>query len=55
MIRKVANGLVTFKLKNMEEVFPIYDEFAFGLNKDEFMSILKYVYHSTLIIYAAET
>ena len=46
MIRKVANGLVAFKLKNMKEILSIYDEFVIGLTKDEFMSILKYVYQS---------
>ena len=30
----------------MKEILSIYDEFVIGLNKDEFMSILKYVYQS---------
>ena len=44
MIRKVANGLIAFKLKNMKEILSIYDEFVIGLNKDQFMNVLKYVY-----------
>ena len=44
MIRKVANGLIAFKLKNVKEVLSIFDEFVIGLNKEQFMDILKYVY-----------
>ena len=47
MIRKVANGLIAFKLKNMKEILSIYDEFVIGLSKDQFMDILKYVYKNT--------
>ena len=44
MIRKVANGLIAFKLKNMKEILSIYDEFVIGLSKEQFLAILKYVY-----------
>ena len=44
MIRKVANGLIAFKLKNVKEILSIYDEFVMGLSKEQFMDILKYVY-----------
>ena len=44
MIRKVANGLIAFKLKNVKEILSIYDEFVIGLSKDQFMNVLKYVY-----------
>ena len=43
MIRKVANGLIAFKLKNVKEILSIYDEFVMGLSKEQFMDILKYV------------
>ena len=44
MIRKVANGLVAFKLTNVKEIISIYDEFVMGLSKEQFMAILKYVF-----------
>eukprot|EP01050_Picozoa_sp_SAG11_P011923 SAG11_NODE_1296_length_5271_cov_7.677688_2_plen_261_part_00 len=44
MHRKVANGLIAFKLKNMKEILSIYDEFVIGLSKEQFLAILKYVY-----------
>eukprot|EP01050_Picozoa_sp_SAG11_P010490 SAG11_NODE_1052_length_6029_cov_4.823946_5_plen_156_part_00 len=44
MIRKVANGIVAFKLKNVKEIISIYDEFVVGLTKEQFLDILKYVY-----------
>ena len=44
MIRKVANGLIAFKLKNVKEILSIYDEFVIGLSKEQFMNVLKYVY-----------
>ena len=44
MIRKVANGIIAFKLKNVKEIMSIYDEFVIGLSKDQFMDILKYVF-----------
>lgn len=44
MIRKVANGIIAFKLKNVKEILSIYDEFVMGLSKEQFMDILKYVY-----------
>ena len=47
MIRKVANGLIAFKLKNVKEILSIYDEFVMGLSKEQFMDILKYVYKNT--------
>eukprot|EP01050_Picozoa_sp_SAG11_P006615 SAG11_NODE_520_length_8780_cov_13.076719_2_plen_132_part_00 len=43
MIRKVANGIVAFKLKNVKEIISIYDEFVVGLTKEQFLDILKYV------------
>ena len=44
MIRKVANGLIAFKLKNVKEILSIYDEFVMGLSKEQFFDILKHVY-----------
>jgi len=44
MIRKVANGIVAFKLKNVKEIISIYDEFVVGLTKEQFLDILKYVF-----------
>ena len=44
MIRKVPNGRIAFKLKNVEEILSIFDEFVIGLNKEQFMDTLKYVY-----------
>ena len=44
MIRKVANGIVAFKLKNVKEIISIYDEVVVGLTKEQFLDILKYVY-----------
>ena len=44
LIRKVANGSIAFKLKNIKEILSIYDEFVMGLSKDQSMDILKYVY-----------
>jgi hypothetical protein len=44
MLRKVANGVVAFKLNNMREIMTVYDEFVIGLSKEQFMDILKYVY-----------
>eukprot|EP01050_Picozoa_sp_SAG11_P012050 SAG11_NODE_1316_length_5219_cov_47.375708_1_plen_250_part_00 len=43
-IRKVANGIVAFKLKNVKEIISIFDEFVVGLTKEQFLDILKYVY-----------
>ena len=44
MIRKVANGIIAFKLKNVKEIQSIFDEFVVGLTKEQFFRILKYVY-----------
>ena len=44
MLRKVANGLIAFKLKNVQEIQSIYDEYVVGLTKEQFFEILKYVY-----------
>ena len=44
MIRKVANGIIAFKLKNMKEILSIFDEFVIGLSKDQLMEILKHVF-----------
>eukprot|EP01052_Picozoa_sp_SAG31_P037884 SAG31_NODE_4965_length_2830_cov_2.789821_2_plen_50_part_00 len=41
MIRKVANGIIAFKLKTVEEILSIFDEFVMGLSKEQFMDILK--------------
>ena len=46
MIRKVADGIVAFKLKNVKEIMSIYDEFVIGLTKEQFMGVLKYVFKS---------
>ena len=46
MIRKVATGLIAFKLKNVKEIQSIFDEYVVGLTKDQFIDILKYVYRS---------
>jgi hypothetical protein len=43
MIRKVATGLIAFKLKNVKEIQSIFDEYVVGLTKDQFIDILKYV------------
>eukprot|EP01050_Picozoa_sp_SAG11_P007723 SAG11_NODE_653_length_7913_cov_86.345790_6_plen_250_part_00 len=44
MIRKAANGIIAFKLKNVKEIMSIYDEFVVGMTKEQFMLVLKYVY-----------
>jgi hypothetical protein len=44
MIRKVAIGLIAFKLKNVKEIQSIFDEYAVGLTKEQFLTILKFVY-----------
>tara|TARA_R110002126_G_scaffold18542_2_gene70845 strand:- start:2022 stop:2771 length:750 start_codon:yes stop_codon:yes gene_type:complete len=44
MLRKVANGLVAFKLKNVKEINSIFEEYIIGLNKEQFFQILKYIY-----------
>ena len=41
MLRKVANGLIAWKLKNVQEIF---EEFVIGMSEEQFMDILKYVY-----------
>ena len=46
MIRKVATGLIAFKLKNVKEIQSIFDEYVVGLTKDQFIDILTYVYRS---------
>ena len=46
MIRKVANGIVAFKLKNVKEIMSIFDEFVIGLTKEQFINILKYVFQN---------
>jgi len=46
MIRKVANGIVAFKLKNVKEIMSIFDEFVIGLTKEQFLDILKYVFQN---------
>ena len=46
MIRKVANGIVAFKLKNVKEIMSIFDEFVIGLTKEQFLNILKYVFQN---------
>ena len=44
MLRKVANGSIAWKLKNVKEILSIFDEFVIGMSKEQFMDILKYVY-----------
>ena len=44
MIRKVATGLIAFKLKNAKEIQSIFDEYVVGLTKEQFITILKFVY-----------
>ena len=39
----MANGLIAVKLKNVKEILSIFDEFVIGLNKEQFMNIIKYV------------
>ena len=46
MIRKVASGLIAFKLKNVKEIQSIFDEYVVGLTKEQFIDILKYVYQT---------
>jgi hypothetical protein len=46
MIRKVATGLIAFKLKNVKEIQSIFDEYVVGLSKEQFIDILKYVYQT---------
>eukprot|EP01050_Picozoa_sp_SAG11_P012725 SAG11_NODE_1435_length_4914_cov_10.282866_7_plen_91_part_00 len=47
MIRKLANGIVAFKLKNVKEIMSIFDEFVIGLTKEQFIDILKYVFQNS--------
>ena len=35
MIRKAANGIIAFKLKNVKEIMSIYDEFVVGMTKEQ--------------------
>jgi hypothetical protein len=51
MIRKVVTGLIAFKLKNVKEIQPIFDESVVRLTDDHFIDILKYVYRSCSIFY----
>ena len=44
MVRKVATGLIAFKLKNVKEIQSIFDEYVVGLTKEQFITILKFVY-----------
>ena len=44
MIRKVATRLIAFKLKNVKEIQSIFDEYVVGLTKEQFITILKFVY-----------
>jgi hypothetical protein len=41
MLRKVANGLIAWKLKNVREILSIFDEFVIGMSREQFMSIFK--------------
>eukprot|EP01052_Picozoa_sp_SAG31_P037963 SAG31_NODE_4987_length_2819_cov_1.180147_4_plen_65_part_00 len=34
MLRKVANGIIAFRLKIVKEILSIYDEFVMGLSKE---------------------
>ena len=46
MLRKVANGLIAWKLKNVKEIQSIFDEYVVGLSREQFFNILKFVYRS---------
>ena len=37
LLRKVANGVVAFKLNNMHEIITIYDKFVIGLSKEQYV------------------
>ena len=36
MLRKVANGLIAWELKNAKEIEPIFSEYVVGLSKEQF-------------------
>ena len=46
MLRKVANGLIAWKLKNVKEIESIFSEYFVGLSKEQFFNILKFVYRT---------
>ena len=46
MLRKVANGLIAWKLKNVKEIESIFSEYVVGLSKEQFFDILKFVYRT---------
>ena len=39
MLRKVANGLIAWKLKNVKEIQSIFDEYVVGLSREQFFNI----------------
>jgi hypothetical protein len=46
MLRKVANGLIAWKLNNVKEVESIFSEYVVGLSKEQLFNILKFVYNT---------
>ncbi len=48
MIRKVANGIVAFKSKNVKEIMSIFDEFVIGLTKEQFIDIIKICFSESI-------
>ena len=46
MLRKVANGLIAWKLKNVKEIESIFSEYFVGLSKEQFFNILIFVYRT---------
>jgi hypothetical protein len=36
MLRKVANGLIAWELKNAKEIESIFSEYVVGLSKEQF-------------------
>jgi hypothetical protein len=43
MLRKVANGFIAWKLKNVKEIESIFAEYVVGLFEEQFFNILKFV------------
>ena len=44
MLRKVANGLIAWKLKSVKEIESIFLKCVVGLSKEQFFNILEFVY-----------
>ena len=47
MLRKVANGLIAWKLKNVNEIQSIFDEYVVDFSREQYFNILKFVYRSS--------